>query len=94
MTHEVLAHLILVRDYERGFRNECERTGSSLTITLGIGRGETSTYPIKLNWANDVAHLMKYSPTGWSIQMVSAKVFQLRGLATHEPLLVTWIGPF
>ena len=49
MTHEVFAHLILVRDYEVGFRHECERTGSSLTITLGIGRRETSTYPIELS---------------------------------------------
>lgn len=34
------------------------------------------------------------SPTGWSIQMVSAKLFQLNLLNTQEPLGCTWIGPF
>ena len=90
MTHEVLAHLILIRNYGKVFRNKYDRMNSSLTITLGICRGKAGSYPVQLSWANRDARLIAiYSPTGWSIHMVSAKVFQLRGLATHEPLLVT-----
>ena len=34
------------------------------------------------------------APTGWSIQMVSARWFQLKLFCTHEPLGCTKIGPF
>ena len=90
MTHEVFAHLILICDYGREFRNKYDRMNGSLTITLGVCRGEASPYPVELSWTDrDARLIMIHSPTGWSIHMVSAKVFQLRGLVTHEPLLVT-----
>ena len=44
-------------------------------------------YPLESEVENPV-------PTGWSIQIVSARVFQLNGFDTQVPLLRTCIGPF
>ena len=49
MTHEVFAHLILICDYGREFRNKYDRMNGSLTITLGVCRGEASPYPVELS---------------------------------------------
>ncbi len=98
IAYKVFSHLVFVSDYQKELSERRSREESETSLLYPLASEVEKPVPAGEDFAGETSYssppVRRHIPTGWSIQIVSASVFQLNGFNTHDPLLRTWIGPF